>query len=209
MLGSETETAATLDQLIIRLGADPASSTVDQMSHLAAKRFLAEHAPGAEQQIGVSEPSRPSVMLIKSEFFRRPLPGNTSGALADAFVAGREAGQVRELDFTPWGAAYNRIQPDATKPIPSSPPRNLDAESASHTGAGDAPSRHRSHLPRRERRRRGAIGRRPLARGSGAADCTTHPRATAHDRPNADLSVRLARVRPPFARDPISLRDRR
>jgi FAD/FMN-containing dehydrogenase len=116
MLGTETETAGALDGLIVRLSAEPASATLEQMSHRAAKRFLAEQAPGAERPDRQSqvEPSRPSLMFSKSEFFRRPLPAKTIAALLDAFGAGRVAGQARELDFTPWAGAYNRVRPDAT-----------------------------------------------------------------------------------------------
>jgi hypothetical protein len=44
------------------------------MSHGAAKRYLAENAPGAERQDATSpaEPSRPSLVFSKSEFFREP-----------------------------------------------------------------------------------------------------------------------------------------
>jgi FAD/FMN-containing dehydrogenase len=116
MLGSESETAAMLDQLIVRLGADPASSTLEQMTHLAAKRFLVEHAPGAEPQSGVQElgPARPSVMHAKSDFFRRPLPADAIAALVDGFRTRRDSGHAPELDFTPWGGAYNRTRSDAT-----------------------------------------------------------------------------------------------
>jgi FAD/FMN-containing dehydrogenase len=116
MLGTETETADVLDQLVGRLVAEPTSTTLEQMSHRAAKQFLAEHAPGAEQQGGAAqvEPSPPAVMLSKSEFFRRPLPADTIASLVDAFAAGREPGRARELDFTPWGGAYNRTRVEAT-----------------------------------------------------------------------------------------------
>jgi FAD/FMN-containing dehydrogenase len=116
MLGTETETADALDQLIVRLGAEPTSTTLEQKSHRAAKRFLAEHAPGAEHQGDGSQvgPSPPSVMLSRSEFFRRPLPPDTIKSLVDAFAAGREPGRARELDFTPWGGAYNRPPVEAT-----------------------------------------------------------------------------------------------
>ncbi len=110
MLGSETETAGTLDEAIVRLGADPASATLAYVSHRAAKSFLVENAPGAEPQ---AEPSQP-LMYSKSEFFRRPLPPETIAALVDAFTAERVSGQARELDFTPWGGAYNRTRPEAT-----------------------------------------------------------------------------------------------
>jgi FAD binding domain/Berberine and berberine like len=109
MLGTQAETMRTLDELIARLGADPGPATLEQLPHRAAKRFLAEHAPGAEPQDGAAiEPPKPVLMLSKSEFFRQPLAGEAIAALVEAFAAEREPGQGRELDFTPWGGAYDR-----------------------------------------------------------------------------------------------------
>jgi FAD/FMN-containing dehydrogenase len=116
MLGTKIETADVLDQLIVRLGAEPVSATLEQMRHRVAKDFLAEQAPGAERRDGRPpvELSRPSLMFSKSEFFRRPLPPDAIAALVEAFAAGRMPGQARELDFTPWGGAYNRTPTGAT-----------------------------------------------------------------------------------------------
>ena len=116
MLGAEHETANVLDELVARIGADPASAAVHEMSHGAAKRYLAEHAPEAEGEDRTSstEPSQPELVFVKSEFFREPLPSDAIAALVDAFRTGRASGQARELDFTPWGGAYNRTQPEAT-----------------------------------------------------------------------------------------------
>ena len=50
----------------------------------------------------------------KSEFFRRPLPREAIAALIEHLRRGRAAGEDRELDFTPWGGAYNRVGADAT-----------------------------------------------------------------------------------------------
>jgi FAD/FMN-containing dehydrogenase len=44
----------------------------------------------------------------KSEFFRRPLPAEAIEALIDHLEPGGE------LDFSPWGGAYNRVPADAT-----------------------------------------------------------------------------------------------
>jgi len=116
MIGAENETAGRLDELVVRVGADPASAALEQMSHGSAKRYLAEHAPAAERQDGTSpaELSRPSLVFSKSEFFRQPLAPEAITALVDGFTAGRASGQARELDFTPWGGAYNRKRPEAT-----------------------------------------------------------------------------------------------
>ena len=116
MLGTETEAAAILDRMIVRLDAEPISTTIEQMPHRVAKTFLAEHAPGAERSEGATpvQPPQRRAMFARSEFFRRPLPRDTIAALVDSFAEGRGTGHTRELDFTPWGGAYNRIPTDAT-----------------------------------------------------------------------------------------------
>jgi hypothetical protein len=42
------------------------------------------------------------------------MPASAIGALVERLAADRVAGHARELDFTPWGGAYNLIAPDAT-----------------------------------------------------------------------------------------------
>jgi FAD/FMN-containing dehydrogenase len=49
----------------------------------------------------------------KSEFFAQSLPAATIGELV-AHLEKRPAGTAAELDFSPWGGAYNRVAPDAT-----------------------------------------------------------------------------------------------
>jgi FAD/FMN-containing dehydrogenase len=114
MRRGEAETANALDELVTQVS-DPSSATIDEMSHGAAKRYLAEQAPGAEgyEQASV-EPAQPELVFVKSEFFREPLASDAIAALVDAFETGRESGEARELDFTPWGGAYNRTPPDTT-----------------------------------------------------------------------------------------------
>jgi FAD/FMN-containing dehydrogenase len=114
LLGTETDATDALDHLIARLG-DLTSTTLESMAHGAAKRFLAEHAPGAEREDASQvEPVRPPLMVSKSEFFRRSLPSDAIATLVDAFARGRAGGEARELDFTPWGGAYNRTPGDGT-----------------------------------------------------------------------------------------------
>jgi hypothetical protein len=50
----------------------------------------------------------------KSEFFRSPLPAEVISALVDHLAADRRPGEARELDFTPWGGAYNAVPAGAT-----------------------------------------------------------------------------------------------
>ena len=111
MLADERTTAAAVDELVTRAGTDPRSSELVQLPYRAAKRHLAEHGPGAEQLDGQEQEG---VSFGKSEFFRVPLPADAIGALVENFFADRVPGEARELDFSPWGGAYNRVPPDAT-----------------------------------------------------------------------------------------------
>jgi hypothetical protein len=107
MTGTESETAELLDELVARVGVDPTSASRLHMPYRDAKRHLAEHGPGDDHP----EDAHP---FSKSEFFRRPLPGEAIAALVRSFSTDRVPGQARELDFTPWSGAYNRVLPDAT-----------------------------------------------------------------------------------------------
>jgi len=53
-------------------------------------------------------------MFARSEFFRRPLPPDAIASLVDSVAAGRGPGHACELDFTPWGGAYNRTPTQAS-----------------------------------------------------------------------------------------------
>jgi FAD/FMN-containing dehydrogenase len=106
MLGTEDETTAVLDEAVVAAGADPASASLEHRPYREIKRHLAEHGPG--------EPSEHGHAFSRSEFFGRPLPSEAIAALVESFAKGRPAGQARELDFTPWGGAYNRVRADAT-----------------------------------------------------------------------------------------------
>jgi hypothetical protein len=53
-------------------------------------------------------------LFAKSEFFRQPLPSVAIGRLLETFDMESASGPARELDFMPWGGAYNRVPPDAT-----------------------------------------------------------------------------------------------
>jgi FAD/FMN-containing dehydrogenase len=106
MLGSERATAELLGELVARAGPDPASASFEHASYRETKRSLAEHGPGEERPGGHG--------YNKSEFFRGALPPEAIATLVEHFAAARGPGQSRELDFTPWGGAYNRVPADAT-----------------------------------------------------------------------------------------------
>jgi FAD/FMN-containing dehydrogenase len=78
------------------------AETTEAMPYREAKRWLSENGP-PEQPAGDER--------SKSEFFRDPIPAETVSTLVEHFQHGTGA---RELDFSPWGGAYNRTRPDAT-----------------------------------------------------------------------------------------------
>jgi FAD/FMN-containing dehydrogenase len=107
MIGSESDTAGLLGQLVARVGADPTSAQSLHMPYRQAKRHLAEHGPGDPQ-------AEDAHLYSKSEYFERPLPGEAITALLENFAKERQPGLSRELDFTPWSGAYNRVPAEAT-----------------------------------------------------------------------------------------------
>jgi FAD binding domain/Berberine and berberine like len=114
-LGAKDETERLLDEPVGRAGADPTSASIDRLQYTAAKRYLWDHAPGAEPSAaGSGDEPRPALAFSKSEFFGRELPPEAIAVLVDRLAAGRAPGQARELDFTPWGGAYTRLAPGAT-----------------------------------------------------------------------------------------------
>jgi hypothetical protein len=84
--------------------ASPATSLLQEMPYRDALRHWA----------GPTEQEDPAFLYIKSEYFDRPLPPEAVTALIAHLAADRRAGQARELDFTPWGGAYNQVSQTAT-----------------------------------------------------------------------------------------------
>ena len=107
MLGDEAETDELLGELVARAGREPATVFREHMSYRDTRRFWA-HLDGGGTVV------RHGYRFNKSEFFRRVLPTEAVTALVNRFRRDRVAGQYRELDFSPWGGAYNRVASDAT-----------------------------------------------------------------------------------------------
>jgi FAD/FMN-containing dehydrogenase len=115
-LGTESDGAELLDDLIMRAGSEPTSTSIRVMSFVHTRRFWAQL--GATEN-GAGENADPQpveqvYLASKCEFFRRPLPAEAIAALVETFSRERHNGESRELDFMPWGGAYNRRRPDAT-----------------------------------------------------------------------------------------------
>lgn len=115
LLGSGADPTGLLDDLVARAGSDPVSSSQERMSFAETRRFWAELGEAADGRDDEKDrPSEPVFLFARTEFFRRALPREAVAALLDTFSGGRRPGQSRELDFMPWGGAYNRVRSDAT-----------------------------------------------------------------------------------------------
>jgi FAD/FMN-containing dehydrogenase len=117
MLGDEADTSELLDGLVAQAGAEPRSASLRHLPFREAKRFLAELSDQLAERSQDGSPQRApqqAHLFSKSEFFRRALPTGTIAALLKNLTRGLIPGQVRDLDFTPWGGAYNRVRADAT-----------------------------------------------------------------------------------------------
>jgi FAD/FMN-containing dehydrogenase len=113
VIGSESDAGPLADDLVLRAGADPSRASKVQMSFAESRRFWANlGADAVADEDAVDTPA--TCLFSKSEFFARPLPPDATAALLANFTAGRARGEERELDFMPWGGAYNRVAPDAT-----------------------------------------------------------------------------------------------
>jgi FAD/FMN-containing dehydrogenase len=106
MIGPTGDAAPLLDELVARAGVAANSSHLFEAHYRELKRRLAETGPGEDVPDGHP--------YCKSEFFRERIPDDAVGALVDHLLADRRPGESRELDFNPWGCAYNRVAPDAT-----------------------------------------------------------------------------------------------
>ena len=89
-----------VDDLIRRLGHRPRTDDRQHGSHHATKRWLAG-----------DEPPGTGHAHLHSEFFRAEVP---AARLIARLTADRRPGEERELDFSPWGGAYNRVAAAAT-----------------------------------------------------------------------------------------------
>jgi hypothetical protein len=88
LLGTESDAAGLLDELVARVGADPTSEFRELMPYRETKRYLAELGDamaGDDGRFGETSQSEPSPQVYtfsKSEFFRKLLPAEIVTALA-------------------------------------------------------------------------------------------------------------------------------
>jgi FAD/FMN-containing dehydrogenase len=103
MLAGESDTAERLSGLVDRVRADPASAERAHAPYRETKRAL------AEIELAGAADGEDGVMFCRSEYFARPLAPEAIAALVRHLGRDRVAGEARELDFSPWAGAYNRV----------------------------------------------------------------------------------------------------
>lgn len=112
--GDEAEAEHLLAHMIDRARVDPENVTLRPSKYSETRRFWATLGTA---QTGDDDPvtaAEPELLYVKSEFFRRMLPGDAIDRLLATLVAPRADGQSRELDFMPWGGAYAHKRPHET-----------------------------------------------------------------------------------------------
>jgi FAD/FMN-containing dehydrogenase len=105
VFGAVIGDTAALDDLVGKLAVRPASDQRWPGTHRDTKRRLADTDPheGPMPADGFT--------YLRSEYFRSAVP---AAELVRALAADRRAGEFRELDFSPWAGAYNRVPVQAT-----------------------------------------------------------------------------------------------
>ena len=98
------ETGMLLRELSTRVGAPPQQHWQREAPWRDTKTLLATLAPGDND----------GHLYSRSEFFRKPIPPAAVRDLTDQLASDRRPGEARELDFSPWGGAYNRTPTAAT-----------------------------------------------------------------------------------------------
>jgi FAD/FMN-containing dehydrogenase len=106
MSGTEADVDGLVDELVAAAARDPIALYRETMSHRDTRSFWARLDGG--------ELTRHGHRFHKSGYFRRPLPSGAITTLVDHFNRTGAIGRYRELDFSPWGGAYNRVPHDAT-----------------------------------------------------------------------------------------------
>ncbi len=104
-----------IDDLTHRVRVEPAWRWAEVLPFARTRQLWAQLPPPGTSFHDLAAPteSRPW-LFARSEFFRRTLTTTTVAALLEVITEDRGAGEERELDFMPWGGAYNRVAADAT-----------------------------------------------------------------------------------------------
>jgi FAD/FMN-containing dehydrogenase len=108
MVAGESDTAERLEEFVDRARADPELAERAHASYRETKRAL------SEIELAGAGAGEDGVAFCRSEYFARPLAPEAIAALVRHLERERVPGEARELDFSPWGGAYNRVPEHAT-----------------------------------------------------------------------------------------------
>jgi FAD/FMN-containing dehydrogenase len=115
LLDGDTDGPHVIDDLVDRVGAEPAWRWAEDLPFARTRQLWAQLPPAGTPFHELDTPTEIHPWLAtRSEFFRRPVPTDTVAAVLEVLGRDRVAGEERELDFMPWGGAYNRVAADAT-----------------------------------------------------------------------------------------------
>jgi FAD/FMN-containing dehydrogenase len=132
----DTDGSHVLDDLRHRVGTEPAWRWSEVLPFARTRQLWAQLPPPGTRFHDLATRAETHPWLIaRSEFFRRLLPTGTIAALLDALTRDRVAGEERELDFMPWGGAYNRVAADATAFVHRDETFQLKHSATVHPGA--------------------------------------------------------------------------
>lgn len=111
--GDASAAEPLLTVLVDRVGANPIASSREVLSFPETRRYWANL--GQAERAALDDPiEEPVCLFAKSEFFRGQLPPEAIEGLLETFESASASGLARELDFMPWGGAYNRVPSEAT-----------------------------------------------------------------------------------------------
>jgi FAD/FMN-containing dehydrogenase len=112
----DTDESHVIDDLRDLVGAEPDWRWSSTLPFARTRQMWAQLPPPgtAFHELGTTSDVRRPWLVARSEFFRRSLPTSMVESLLEGLARDRAAGQERELDFMPWGGAYNRVDADAT-----------------------------------------------------------------------------------------------
>ena len=111
----DSDGADVIEDLRDRVGAEPVWRWTKVLPFARTRQLWAQLPPPGTPFHDLDTPTEIHPWLAtRSEFFRRPLPADAVAAVLEVLTRDRAAGEERELDFMPWGGAYNRVAADAT-----------------------------------------------------------------------------------------------
>jgi FAD/FMN-containing dehydrogenase len=117
IVGTQSDLGVMLGTLVAGVGSEPASVFTQGWSFIEATRYWGDVDRSGGDRAATPKGANGTTAgwaVSKSEFFRRPLPADAIAALLVQFDHDRAQGEYRELDFSPWGGAYNRAPYGAT-----------------------------------------------------------------------------------------------